>query len=159
MLKKFDCQVKIIDNFINNIVENTDGEISTTLVVDELHNVIGFFSLYATHRTVLSEENTMLESHIPCIGLAYLAVDKRYQGLGIGRRILTHIKKKLVPFYFIVGFKMIIGEALYQSMDFYLQNGFKELVEGRYENETNFQSFHDIYLTVNDMFQDLYGNK
>ena len=99
-----------------------------TYVVCEGDRVIGFYSLAASsveRRRVSSRIGRNMPEPIPVILLGQLAVDRNYQGKGLGTDLLIDAGKRALAAAEVIGARAIIVQALdEQAKAFYERSGF-----------------------------------
>lgn len=99
-----------------------------TYVVCEGDRVIGFYSLAASsveRRRVSSRIGRNMPEPVPVILLGQLAVDRNYQGRGLGTDLLIDAGKRALAAAEMIGARAIIVQALdEQTKGFYEQAGF-----------------------------------
>ena len=99
-----------------------------TYVVCEGDRVIGFYSLAASsleRRRVSSRIGRSMPEPIPVILLGQLAVDRNYQGKGLGTDLLKDAGKRALAAAEVIGARAIIVQALdEQAKAFYERSGF-----------------------------------
>lgn len=137
-IKEFNCQTPVIDTFLQKHarISDEEGLTSTTLIINDENQVVGFFTLnLATHKIMIEGGHSEYET--PFINLAYIAVDYRHCEKGYGRRIIKHIYRKLSSMFLIVGFSYLFVNALSESVEFYKKMNF--MMEESAEKTYNYQ--------------------
>jgi len=110
------------------------GSARTTFAVDEKEaRIAGYFSL-VTYQLRPSEAPGPLAGKrrypIPAVLIARLAVDKHYQGRGIGKIVLFTALEYLAKTSQAIGFEIVVVDALDDSAAcFYLKHGFRRFAE------------------------------
>ena len=104
-----------------------------TYVVCEGDRVIGFYTLAASsveRRRVSSRIGRSMPEPIPVILLGQLAVDRNYQGKGLGTDLLIDAGKRALAAAEVIGARAIIVQALdEQAKAFYERSGFLQFSE------------------------------
>jgi len=133
-------------------------EVRTRLYFDENQNMVGFFSLYNDLVHLTEEAQLLLVNrfswkfpnqgnitHFPAIKLHYLGVDKRWRGRGIGDHLIQEVIDIAYEAREHSGCKFISVEALPNSVEFYLKEGFKyvSLKEGLHTMILNLATIDD----------------
>lgn len=150
-LQEFDCGVKKINDFLTKEAElyQRDGTASTTLFIDEENNIIGFCTIHVAITNVKVEGINQTEE-MNSINLAYFAIDKKYQGLTLGKQLIKGLLFSLLYTSKIVGFRVVTVESLPETFDFYIKCGFEEAVPGTYENHR--LKKYDLIIPFNKLF-------
>jgi GNAT superfamily N-acetyltransferase len=103
---------------------------SRTYVVCASGRVVGFYALATgavAHEAVTGRVRRNMPDPIPVMVLARLAVDRAYQGRGLGRALLRDALLRTLQAAEIVGIRAVLVHALSPSAkQFYLQAGFTE---------------------------------
>ena len=98
-------------------------------VVADGGQVVGFYTT-TTYRIERDEQAEYLEAGnraypIPAVLLARLAVDKHWQGLGIGRQLLVDAMQRFAALSADVGFEVVVVDAIDdEAITFYSRYGF-----------------------------------
>ncbi len=99
-----------------------------TYVVCDGDRVIAFYSLAASsveRRRVSSRVGRSMPEPIPVILLGQLAVDRNYQGRGLGSDLLIDIAKRVLTAADVIGARAIVAQALNEeAKKFYEQFSF-----------------------------------
>lgn len=133
ILKKFDCGIEVLNDFLSRYALKNDslGIGKTFVAVNSENEICGYFTLATAQiafENVPENYQTKLPKYpIPAIRIARLAVNKKLQGQGIGKFLLSEAFKKIVAVSEIVGLKFIIVDAKETSKTFYEQYGFIKL--------------------------------
>jgi GNAT superfamily N-acetyltransferase len=103
---------------------------SRTYVVCASGRVVGFYALATgavAHEAVTGRVRRNMPDPIPVMVLARLAVDRAYQGRGLGRALLRDALLRTLQAAEIAGIRAVLVHALSPSAkQFYLQAGFAE---------------------------------
>ena len=114
--------------------------------------IASFFSL-VTHRIELTEAaSTSVYSSrhypVPAMLIAQLAVDRRYQGSGVGALTLGHSLWCLAESSKSVGFEVVLVDAIDPAASaFYRKYGFEDLVDG---GERLFMTTKDLRRSIKE---------
>jgi GNAT superfamily N-acetyltransferase len=88
---------------------------------------------------------------IPCVKEGRLAIQTEWKGKGIGRHIIRHIIGYALALSKDTAIRLIIAEAMPQSLEFYLKCGFQLTVETRSERKRRHRTvFFDLQEVVAD---------
>ncbi len=131
-LKKFDCGNEMINRFVyKNLKKRVKKNFSRAYVVSNSKcDFIAFFTLesFSITKDELKELNlTSLPPVIPVMKLGMFGVDREYQKLGIGLRLLSYALKKVYWLSKYIGCKGIFLLSERGSIPFYKRLGFIEL--------------------------------
>jgi GNAT superfamily N-acetyltransferase len=130
-LQPFDCGAPSLSDWLTRqALKNEASGASRTYVVCIDNTVVGYYSL-ATGAVVRDEAPKPLQRNtpdpIPVMVLGRLAVDRRYQGQGIGKALLRDAMLRVLQAAEIVGVRAILVHALSEDAKrFYLTHGFLE---------------------------------
>ncbi len=146
--KIFDCGVETLNNYLKLTAnQHSDRDNSRTYILEDPNHegiIVGFYTL-AMATIDLSLLPQRLQNKHPrsySAGLiARLAIDKKYQGKGLGAWLLVDALKKLLGASEVVGFPMIIVDAKDGMSAFYEQFGF-----GRFKHDSS-----RLFITVADV--------
>ena len=142
-----------IDEFLNIEARylHIVNEVSTHIIKYE-DDVIGFYSL--------SVNSTEFECELRgkkvfnCIQLDYIAVDKSYQGQGVGNVILNNVKYMCSEIADKIGCRGILTCPDNDVVEWYKKNGFQSIGADYDGNDLYFFDFRDqqLYSEVNKQF-------
>ena len=133
----FDSGEEKLNSYLTNYaLENDIINIGKTFVCLENDEIVGFVTI-ANAQVDFQEmpddyKKEMPRYPVPAIRIARLAVDKRYQKQGYGKRILSFAFKKILLASYNTGIKVIIVDAKEHSKSFYEHFGFLKLVDSTY---------------------------
>jgi len=128
---QFDCIEATLNEWLQKRALKNEGESSRTFVIldsNESKNVIAYFCL-STGSVERSASSTKIKRNMPnpipvCV-LGRLAVDKNYQGKGIGSYMLQQSILKTIAVSKQIGVRALLVHVLTrQAKGFYLQYGF-----------------------------------
>ena len=145
--KKFDCGDDMINDFVHKkLKRRVKKNLSQAFVLlDKEENFIAFYTLDSFSITrELFEEKQGLPPIIPVIKLGMFGVDKKYQNIGLGKRLLRDAFIKVLEVSNYVGCAGIYLLAQKDAIDFYQKLGFIKL-----KDETPTPMFLDINLIKN----------
>ena len=133
-LKEFNCGENLLNIYLKQYALKNDlnGIAKTFLCVsDDKTSLIGFFSLSSANLQFEEYSDKCSDSiphyPIPCVRIARLAVDKKYQGHGIGRYLIKECFLRILAISKTIGIHLIIVDAKESSTGFYEHYGFNLL--------------------------------
>ena len=135
----FRCGDADYDDFIRKYAGQYQfrHHIGVTIVVVEDERVIGYATIVPGHVEIdelTEEERRRLPRHpIPVLRLARLAVDERYQGIGLGTRLVREVFLLALRMRDDFGCVAVVVDALESRAAFYEALGFRSLapLQGR----------------------------
>lgn len=128
----FDSGVAILDDWLRKrALQNQASGASRTYVVCTDNNVVvGYYCISAgavAHETAPKPLRRNMPDPIPVVVMGRLAIDARYQRLGIGRGLLKDAVLRTLQAAELAGIKAILVHAISEdAKNFYLANGFSE---------------------------------
>lgn len=129
-LESFSCGEERLDKWLKRrALKNQESDASRTIVVCNENNVIGYYCLCAS--AIQQEEATgkvkrNMPEPIPTILIGRLAVDRKWQGKGIGKGLLKDAIYKALKASDIIGARAILIHAISEDAKrFYEQYGFQ----------------------------------
>ncbi|PDP90121.1 GNAT family N-acetyltransferase [Enterobacter cloacae] len=133
-LSHFDCGEESLNTFLTaHLKRQHRGKFLRGYVLvasGEKPRVLGYYTLsgscfekaYLPYKT---QQKRVSYKNVPSVTLGRLAIDKRFQGQGLGELLVTHALKTVYLASFAVGIHGIFVEALNDSAkNFYLKLGF-----------------------------------
>jgi ribosomal protein S18 acetylase RimI-like enzyme len=130
--KKFDCGNEMINSFVHKkLKRRVKKSLSKAFILlDESDNFIAFYTLdtFSITREIF-EETQGLPPIIPVIKIGMVGVDKRYQGKGLGKRLLRDAFLKILKISNLAGCKGVYLLAEKDAIAFYEKLGFIKLKE------------------------------
>ena len=133
--KAFDCGVPALNNYLQKqAMQHAKSGVSRTFVVSDDNKIQGFYSLSmgSLDKSLLPQKLQKKFPHhpLPIVRLGRLAVDTKYQGQGLGKRLLAHALQKCYLLSKEIGMLAVAIDAKdQQARDFYLQFEFDSLPE------------------------------
>jgi len=133
----FDCGKPELDRWFREAAgqQERNNSARTTLAVDEREaRIAGFFTLVAFRIEIDSVPEAVAghASRYPmsAVLLARLAVDRRYQGDGLGKIVLLEALKRVAGASRDIGFEIVVVDALDEDAAcFYLKHGFRRFTD------------------------------
>jgi GNAT superfamily N-acetyltransferase len=123
----FSCGAVELDEWIAKYAwQNQAANSATTYVITESSKVIGYYAIAmsAYDKAMAPKQLSKGPNQIPCILLARLAVDKRYQGEGWGVDLLRDALLRSVGLSDSIGAAAVLIHCRDEAArDFYLRNG------------------------------------
>lgn len=139
--KKFDCGNKIINKFVHTSLKNqVSKQFSQAYTLLDQKNDDRFSAFYTLSSFKLSASDMerlssgSLPRDIPCVRLIMLGVDKKLQGCGIGKKMMSDALHRVHRAAKEIGIYGLYLDADPQATDFYLSLGFTRLDSGNKEN-------------------------
>jgi len=131
-IKSFDCGIVKLNNYFSNYaLYNDRNNIGKTFVLYSQKELIGFYTLSSASFSYndLSEEykKKLPKYPIPCIRIARLAIDIRYQNKGYGHFLIKDIFKRIYTISKHTGISFILVDSKESSLSFYSKFGFTVL--------------------------------
>ncbi len=132
-LKKFDCEVKVLNEFLSRYAVKNDalGIGRTFVALTQDNQIAGYFTLataQVTFQEIPAEYKINLPKYpIPALRIARLAVNKDFKQKGIGKWLLSQAFIKTVQVADVTGLYLIIVDAKETSRTFYEHYGFQKL--------------------------------
>lgn len=134
-LDGFDCGNNELNFYLEKFASVNDfSNISKTFVSIIDKRVVGFVTLCTASlefKELPKNYNNLPKYPIPAIRIARLAVDKAYQGKGIGKSLLGFAFKKIILASLNVGIKLVVVDAKEEAKTFYEHFGFVSLPQNK----------------------------
>lgn len=136
-IKTFDCGNDMINSFVyKSMKKRVKKHLSQAYVLLDLEDDEHFIGFYTLDTFSIARESFGLENRpsgfppvIPVIKLSMLGVDKRFQGKGIGQRLLKDSFLKTIQISKLAGCAGIYLLAEKDAVNFYKNLGFVTLKE------------------------------
>lgn len=128
----FECGEPLLDTWLQeSALHNEEHGGSRTFVLLDQQKVIAYYSLSTASMKRESLPGRLRRNQpdpVPLLLLGRLAVDKRYQGLGIGHRLYQDIVHRCLTVAEMAGVVALVVNAISeQAENFYLKLGFHEI--------------------------------
>jgi GNAT superfamily N-acetyltransferase len=126
----FDSGVTALDDWLKRRALRNEGEgASRTLVICARRRVVGYYSLAAAsimHNVATSKARRNMPDPVPAILIGRLALDKEWQGRGLGIGLLLDAVLRIVGAAATVGVRAILVHAISgEAKAFYERFGFR----------------------------------
>jgi GNAT superfamily N-acetyltransferase len=130
-VSQFDCGTPELTSWlVRHALKNKAGGGSRTYVVCHRNDVVGYYSLAAGAIARAEAPKPMqrnMPDPIPVMVLGRLAVDRTWQGQGIGKYLLQDAILRVLQAAEIAGVKAILAHAISEDVkNFYLDRSFLE---------------------------------
>ena len=129
----FDCGIEVLNCFIKQLASQLIKRHETVIyVAHDGERVAGFYTLSA-NQIEQADDPAQLKKQskhtpIPCVLLGRLAVDKQYQGQGLGADLLLHALQTIKQLSQTLGIAFVVVDAKDETAkSFYQAYGFFEL--------------------------------
>ena len=127
----FDCGVPELDDWLKRrALQNEASRAARTFVVVADGRVVGYYALATgavAHRAATGRVRRNMPEPIPVMVLARLAVDREYQGSGLGTGLLRDALFRTLRAADIAGIRAVLLHAVSDDAKrFYLHHGFAE---------------------------------
>ncbi|MGN1271970.1 MAG: GNAT family N-acetyltransferase [Lactobacillus sp.] len=133
--QNFDSTNEGIDDFFRkNCLKYEKNQKLRTFVLVDVNNsnkIVGFFSstVGLLSQSIKKDDGTYKVDR-PYINLAYFAIDRNYQGQGIGRALMMEFFSMCMVIGLYTGVQLIYLESVCESVSFYKKLGY-QLVDER----------------------------
>lgn len=134
------------DAYYEDLMSFAKTKLVKVAVSSNEERTVGFFTLQL--KKVAIQEDGENEEYA-CICLKFIAVDKLYEGQGIGTKILKYIISESKKFSDFVGCRCLFIDALTEDVDWYRDRGFQFIDEDN----------NDTLSPTIEMFVDFRDNK
>jgi len=129
-LDAFDCGFAALNGWLQRQAQTNELEgASRTFVICEDRNVVGFYGLAAAsilHNQATGKTKRNIADPIPAVLLGRLALDKAWQGRGLGISLLQDAVLRIVGAAETVGVRAILVHAMSEdAKKFYEHLGFR----------------------------------
>lgn len=133
-LSQFDCGKIPLNDWLRRFALKNEGRASRCFVTCSSKTVVGFYCLSAgsvEHAEVPVAMKRNMPPIVPVLVLGRMAVDKQYQGHGIGAGLLKDAMKRAVGVANEIGAAALLVHAIDREViPFYVQYGFQAFPEG-----------------------------
>jgi GNAT superfamily N-acetyltransferase len=132
LFDEFDSGVPVLDDWLRRRALNNQvsGASRTYVVCTENHEVAGYYCLSAgsvAHAIAPKRLRRNMPDPIPIVVMGRLAIDKQYQGLGLGRGLLKDAVLRTLHAAEGMGITALLVHAISEpAKNFYLAHGFAE---------------------------------
>lgn len=128
-VERFDCDKPPLNDWLKSQAAKSEGRTSRTFVVCEGRAVIGYYCLASgaiDRERAPKKLSRNTASPIPIIVIGRLAVDRQYQGKGIGSGLLKDALRRALAVSKEIGARCVLVHAIDDDIvPFYLDYGFK----------------------------------
>lgn len=155
----FDCGDSDLNDFLqNDAILFFEKRIASTYVLEDNGQIIAYFSLLNDKVSKLDATGSSWKrlkklfphskhfSSYPAIKIGRLAVDKKYEGKGVGRKLMNRIKEDLRETSKASAFRFLTVDAYLSAVPFYEKNGFKMLLNNDENKHTRAMYFDMLEL-------------
>ena len=131
-IQSFSCGNNDLDIFYKRygLINDKNGY-GRTFVLENNQKILGFFTLCSfsiKFDEYPNKNNEILPKYpIPCIKIARLAVNHKYQGQGYGKELLKQAFLRILGVSSSVGIRLIVVDAKESATSFYTKFGFMPL--------------------------------
>ena len=130
----FDCGEAVLDDWLKNRAwHNLQVAASRTYVICPVgtNRIVGYFALSMGQilaQEALGSMRRNMPKHIPAVTLGRLAIDRAWQGKGLGRALLADVVRRSLRAGDEVSARLIIVHAISPAAEaFYRHHGFTRL--------------------------------
>ncbi|MBV7532195.1 GNAT family N-acetyltransferase [Chitinophaga sp. sic0106] len=142
-LKSFDCGDEILNTFLTEkALEYHKSHLATTYILQSEQQIVAYFSIFCDCLRIRKEDFPSGSSYkkfladllvhpkrhhreLPAIKIGRLAVSKKLQTGGMGRRIVDYVIALAIHQNAICACKVVVVDAYRESISFYEKLGFK----------------------------------
>lgn len=148
-VSRFDCGKAPLNDWLKHTALKAEARSARCFVVLRRQSVVGFYCLAAgavKHEGAPRKLRTNLPDPTPVVIIGRLAVDKEYQGKGLGRALLQDALLRVTRASELVGARAVLVHAVDQeAVPFYARYGFRSFPVG---NQT-------LYLPIEEIIRSL----
>ena len=136
IIDSFSCGNTELDRFLkkNALINDLNGY-GKTFALENNKEILGFFTLCSFSIKFDEYPNTRKEVlpkyPIPCIKIARLAVNEKYQKQGYGKELLKQAFLRILSVSDTVGIRLVVVDAKESAINFYAKYGFSPLENGK----------------------------
>ena len=146
---KFDCGKAPLNDWLKDTAARSEGRSARCFVTLQRNNVVGYYCLAAgavQHDGSPRKLRQNMPSPTPVVIIGRLAIDKPFQGKGLGRGLLKDALLRVTKASELVGARAVVVHAVDQeSVPFYARYGFRAFPLGS----------HTLYLTIEEIIKNL----
>jgi GNAT superfamily N-acetyltransferase len=129
-LDAFDSGIVPLDDWLKRRARRNEAEgASRTLVVCVGRRVIGYYSLAAgsvLHEQAMGPVRRNMPNPVPVVLLGRLAVDRGWQGRGLGSDLLADAVRRTISAADVIGVRAVLVHAISnEAKEFYEKHGFR----------------------------------
>lgn len=129
-LESFDSGIAPLDDWLKRRARRNELEgASRTFVVCAGRRVVGYYSLAAgsvSHRVAIGKIRRNMPDPVPVVLLGRLAIDRAWQGKGLGADLLRDVAVRTLAAAEIIGARAILAHAISSDAKaFYEKHGFR----------------------------------
>jgi GNAT superfamily N-acetyltransferase len=133
-VSQFDCGKIPLNDWLQKYALKNEGRASRCFVTCSSRTVVGFYCLSAgsvEHSDVPSALKRNMPPIVPVLVLGRMAVDRQYQGHGIGGALLKDALRRSATVSSEIGAAAVLVHAIdREAIPFYVQYGFQAFPEG-----------------------------
>lgn len=148
-VSRFDCGKVPLNDWLKHTALRAEARSARCYVVLRRQSAIGFYCLAAgavEHSGAPRKLRHNLPNPTPVVIIGRLAVDKEYQGKGLGRALLQDALLRITKASELVGARAVLVHAVDQeAVPFYARYGFKSFPFGR----------QTLYLPIEEIIRSL----
>lgn len=127
----FDCGIKPLNDYLKKFAKNNHikGIGKTFFLIDSSKNLVGYYTVSMAevlydNLPEIAKKN-LPRYPLPAMRIGRLAVDMKYQGLGLGGRLLVDALKRAVSLFDDIGIYAVLVDAKSEdAIRFYEHYGF-----------------------------------
>jgi GNAT superfamily N-acetyltransferase len=146
---RFDCGKLALNDWLRYSAGRSEGRSARCYVLSSRNVVVGFYCLAAgavQHDGAPRKLRQNMPNPTPVVIIGRLAVDKAYQGKGVGRGLLKDALLRITKASELVGARAVVVHAVDQeAIPFYARYGFRAFPIG---NQT-------LYLPIDEIVKEL----
>lgn len=148
-ISRFDCGKVALNDWLRHRALRSEGQTARCYVVTQRNFVVGYYCLAAgavRHEGAPRKLRRNAPDPTPVVIIGRLAVDRAFQGKGIGRGMLKDALLRITKASEMVGARAVVVHAVDQeAVPFYARYGFRSFPVG---NQT-------LFLTIDEVINSL----
>lgn len=130
--KNFNCGEETLNNFIHKEVSAYQRErLGITYLIHFDSKLVGFVTIsmagLKTEKMEIGEKLKIRLESYPALQIGQLAIDKKYQGQGFGKKIIQWCMSQAIEYSEEIGCRLLVLNSLPSSIEFYNKCNFKQL--------------------------------